>query len=499
MNRCLPLYDWEYSQGNRECIVTDTRSYSWSEIADAVRRLAAHLASTVGEGTRVGLYIDSTPAFVIAQYAVFHLGGVVSPINRAIREVEVRELVDHLGLEAVITDAAGEYGAPSVVLDGEMPVFPDALTPPIARVSADAGAMLLQTSGSTGHPKGVLLSVANLMSNYDATYRWLGVGRDDRLLLTLPVFNTYGLNQGINLLMQTGATMRLLRRFDVEAVRAVLADFRPTFLPLVPTMVTRLRQADVRFDGLIRVGIGSAASPSQITSDAWAVFPQAHLYFGYGLTEATAIVSIHHVGTRSASTRDYASVGATVPGMQVALDDPQGEGRGEILVKGDAVFSAYRGTTEPRPVVDGWLHTGDIGTFKDGHLYIVDRKRDLIIRGGQNIYPGEVEKALSAHESVLEAAVVRAPDEDLGEVPVAFVVVRRGHEIDPGQLLEWLAERLAQFKVPTRIVQVESMPKTPTGKIRKLDLQTRAAEIERHATSEASRPLTKTSSKQEWK
>lgn len=477
VNRALPLYDWEYSQPDRECIVTDARAYTWREIAEAVRRLAAHLADSVSVGTRVGLYIDSTPAFIIAQHAVFHLGGIVAPINRAIRESEVRDLVDHLEIDAVITDTVGDFGAPTLSLEGEAPMLGESPAPPIAQIDVTAGAMLLQTSGSTGRPKGVLLSVANLLSNYDATYRWLGIGRDDRLLLALPVFNTYGLNQGINLLMQTGAVMRLVRRFDVDTMRAVLEVFRPTFLPLVPTMVTRLRQADIRFDAPLRLGIGSASSPSQITTDAWAVFPQAHIFFGYGLTEATAIVSVHHVGTPGASDRDHASVGPIVPGMEVAIDDAEGAGRGEVVVRGDAVFAAYLGTTEQRPVVDGWLQTGDIGTFRDGHLYIVDRKRDLIIRGGQNIYPGEVERALSAHEGVLEAAVVSAPDADLGEVPVAFIVPRKEHAIDSEQLLDWLGTRLARFKVPTQIVQVESMPKTPTGKILKRELRVAAAAL----------------------
>lgn len=473
MNRALPIFDWAFSQAAKPAIVTDTETYTWGELRDAVLGAATLLADRVTRGTRVGLFIDSTPNFVIYEYAVFYLGGVVTPMNRTMKTAEVREVVERLGLQFVISDIAVALPVPIHVVDGEFDAGgpPDHSLPP-ASLDLDDAALILQTSGSTGQPKGVVLSLRNLAANYDPTHRWIGLGKDDRLLLTLPIFNTYALNQGVNLLAMTGATTRLVRRFSVDNVQRALDDTRPTFVPLVPTMLTRLFQADVVYDEPVILGVGAAASPGQIALQSWSVFPQAFLFFGYGLTEGTAIASQNRVGTSADNNDDFVSVGVPVPGVQVELaPSTEPDGRGEILLKGDAVFSHYLASNEKSAVVDGWLRTGDIGRFVDGRLHIVDRKRDLIIRGGQNIYPGEVEHILSSHEAVLEAAVVGAVDEDLGEVPVAFVVLRHGEPVTVEGLLGWMRERTSAFKVPTAIHILETLPKTPTGKIRKLDLR----------------------------
>jgi long-chain acyl-CoA synthetase len=477
MNRALNILDWAFSQPGKDAIVTDEAHYTWGELRDAVLGAAAALQTRIHRGTRVALYIDSTPNFVVYQYATFYLGGVVTPINRMLKEAEVREVLEELGHELVISDAPLEVAIPVVVVRGEFdsPGAPDAAPPPES-MSLDDPALILQTSGSTGRPKGVVLTHGNLVANYDPTHRWIGVGKDDRLLLTLPIFNTYALNQGVNLLAMSGATMRLVRRFSVETVQRALDDTRPTFIPLVPTMLTRLFQAGVVYDEPVVLGLGAASSPGQVVPQAWTVFPRAFLFFGYGLTEGTAIASQNRVGTVDAHNGDWASVGVPVPGVSVRLD-PTGDddGRGEILLRGDAVFTAYVGGQD-RPVEDGWLRTGDVGRFAEGRLHIVDRKRDLIIRGGQNVYPGELEHLISSHAAVLEAAVVAAPDDDLGEVPVAFAVLRDGADATPEELLAWLRPQVAGFKMPVALHPIDSMPKTPTGKIRKLDLREALAE-----------------------
>ncbi|RZI90778.1 MAG: long-chain fatty acid--CoA ligase, partial [Microbacterium sp.] len=378
MNRALPLLDWAVSQPDKACIVTDEGAYTYRDVAALIRSTAATLADRVGYGTRVGLFIDSTPNFIIYEYAVFYLGGIVAPINRALKAAEVQGIVENLDLALVVSDGPLDIdgAAPVVTVTGEIPEVVEGIDiPPVAEIEPSDGALLLQTSGSTGRPKGVLLTVRNLSSNYDASYRWLGIGKEDRILLTLPVFNTYALNQGINMLAMTGATLRLLRRFTPEGVARALADIRPTFIPFVPTMVTRLYQAGILFEEPIKIGIGAAASPANIASDAWTVFPQATLYMGYGLTEATAITSVNHIGTASDNNGDFQSAGIIVPGQQVRLGGAGSDDeRGSILIRGANVFAAYVGTTEPRPVEDGWLDTGDIGRFdENGRLHIVDR------------------------------------------------------------------------------------------------------------------------------
>ena len=473
MNRALPIFDWAFSQPNKPAIVTDTDSYTWAELREAILRAASTLHGRVARGTRVGLFIDSTPNFVIYEYAVFYLGGVVSPLNRSMKEPEVRELTERLGLEMIISDTPLSLEVPNIVLtnDFDAPGV-EAAAPPFAVMELDDPALLLQTSGSTGQPKGVVITIRNLAANYDPTHRWIGLGKDDRLLLTLPIFNTYALNQGINLLAMTGATTRLIRRFSVENMVWALNDFQPTFVPLVPTMLTRLFQAGVVYGRPVILGIGAAASPGQMTSQAWTVFPESFVFFGYGLTEGTAIASQNRVGTRLENNGDFVSVGTPVPGVRIELGPSNdADGRGEILLSGESVFRSYVASDEAPPIENGWLHTGDIGRFENDRLYIVDRKRDLIIRGGQNIYPGEVEHLISSHDDVLEAAVVGAPHDDLGEIPVAFAVLRTGAVVTEERLLEWMRPLTSAFKIPVAIYFIDAMPKTPTGKIRKLELR----------------------------
>ena len=474
MNRAGALLDWAFSRPEHPGIVTDQRSYSFTEVRAGVLGAASRLADVVAPGTKVALYIDSTPNFVLYQYATFYLGGVVTPLNRGLTGAEVTAVLDRLGIDVLVTDAATAWPGrvTAVVVDGEFDA-PQAgeLGPPRAR-SLDDPAQILQTSGSTGQSKGVLQTVGNLVANYDPTYRWIGVGRDDTVLLALPIFNTYALNQGINLAAMSGATLRLTRRFKVEHIAAVLEQERPTFFPTVPTMITRLRRAGVRHEGRIKVGIGAAPSPTKIAADAWSVFPDAELYTGYGLTEATAIVSLNHIGTAQRHHEDLASVGRLVSGVEVriATTDPADD-RGEVLVHGDLVATRYVGSGAEVPVEDGWLHTGDIGRLTDGRLHILDRAKDMLIRGGQNIYPGEVERALTEHPGVLEAAVVGRPDADLGEVPVAFVVLRPGRDDAGADIRAWAAARIAAFKVPERVQVVEEMPRGATGKIQKSTLR----------------------------
>lgn len=482
MNRAIPLMDWAFSQPAKDAIVTEDAHYTWGELRDAILGAAAALQDRITIGTRVALYIDSTPNFMVYEYATFYLGGVVTPINRQLREGEVAELLAELGHELVISDTplnipvdnhvvSGEFDAPS--LRGEAPIP--------ASLPLSAPALLLQTSGSTGRPKGVVLTLGNLAANYDPTHRWLGVGKDDRTLITLPIFNTYALNQGINMLAMSGGTMRLMRRFSAELFQQALEEFQPTYVPLVPTMLNRLYQAGVVYDRPLTLFLGAAASAGEAVSRAWTVAPQASLIFGYGLTEGTAIAALNRVGTRASNNGDYASVGSAVPGVRLRLDtegetETETDGRGEILLAGEAVFDSYLPIGHLRPVEDGWLRTGDIGRYDErGALHILDRRRDLIIRGGQNIYPGEIEHALCSHPQVLEAAVVAAHDDDLGEVPVAFVVAR-GADSDLNDLFEWLRPKLASYKVPVAAHVLDAMPKTPTGKIRKVDLRDAVAE-----------------------
>jgi long-chain acyl-CoA synthetase len=472
MNRAQPFLDWAFSQPDKPAVTTRDATHTYADLAAGIRGAALRLQDVVRRGTRVGLQVRNSPQFLAYQNAVFYLGGSVTPLNTGLSGAEVGATVDKLGLQVLVTDVdqGPDLSVPTFRLTGPWDVPEEQIdVGPVDQEPTDP-ALILQTSGSTGVPKGVVLTVGNLVANYDPSYRWIGVGRDDVILQALPLFNTFGLNQGINMLAMTGGTMCLLERFSVEEVTRVCQQEGASFFPAVPTFISRLRAAGVRFDNTIKIMVGAAPTASAVVADALAVFPHAELVLGYGLTEGTALTTLNHVGRGDRDDAPLDTVGLPVPGVQVRIDDAPGgeEGIGEILVGGGGVMTQYVGTEEPVPVRDGWLHTGDLGRFRGDHLVIVDRIKDLIIRGGQNIHPGDVERALHEHPDVLEVAVVGTPHPDLGEVPVAAVVLRPGVEGVTGEvLLGWLGSRIAHFKVPVRIDVLPELPKGPTGKILK--------------------------------
>lgn len=469
VNRVDALQDWNFSQPDKAAIVFEDERISFGKLLRRIERQAARMAPVVSRGDIVALYLDNTPDFVVAEYASFWLGARVCPLNRILTHEEIAETCRRLGVRAMVTDdpSFGDAPVPVLTVDdgGAEP------TPAVASMGLDDGCFVLLTSGSTGQPKGVSLTYRNVMSNYDRCYRWLDVSSSDVLLMCLPLYNTFGLNQGINLMATAGATMILHRSFSPDRVTRALRDEGVTFFPAVPTMISRLRSRNegVITDRPIKTGVGAAPTGTTVVSDLWDLLPGARAGLGYGLTEATALVTHVRVGTRDeADGVDLSTVGPPVPGCEVELLDVDETGVGEIGIRGDWVFDSYVGTDEVRPVVDGWLRTGDLANrSEDGHFHIVDRRRDLIIRGGQNIYPGEVERALYRHPDVLEVAVIGRQDADLGEQPIAYVSRRPGAQTSADELQAHCAASLASFKLPAEIVVVGELPRGATGKISK--------------------------------
>jgi long-chain acyl-CoA synthetase len=467
VNRVDALLDWAVGLGLKPAIRFEGTTITFSDLASRIAAAAAALAPRISRGDLVGLFCENTPDFVVAEYACFWLGATVCPLNRQLTDAEAADVARRLGLGLVLSDGSPDLGDIEV---RPVPAGDDTVGEPIApeKMNAEDGCLLLQTSGSTGLAKGVLLSHGNIAANYDRSYRWLGVTGADVLLMALPLYNTYGLNQGINLMATTGATLVLHRTFSPSAVVRSLREDGVTFFPAVPTMMTRLQSVA---DGpittrAVKVGVGAAPTAGPIVADVWNILPGAHIYLGYGLSEATALVTITHIGTRDrAGPLD--TCGRAVPGVEMTIDEPDETGLGELLLRGDLIFAAYVGTDQERPVTDGWLRTGDLARITDGELTIADRKRDLIIRGGQNIYPGDVERVLHQHPAVLEAAVIGRPHPDLGEIPVAYLVARPGATIDLDEMTRYAAAQLAAFKRPAQLLVVPSLPRGATGKLSK--------------------------------
>ena len=440
----------------------------------------------VNAESTIGLMMPSRMEFIVCQQAAFALGGVVSPMNIHCRADEIAHQVRSCDLEFLVIEGALLERLPPVealgpqlrailVLDPVGPL-PHPIMQPAGPVLAgepidglvelptEALGLLICTSATTGKARG---------------------SERDVILCALPLYNTFGLNQCINATMLTGCTLILLPRFEVTAVLDAIEMYRATFMPAVPTMLQKILSdpatpgRDLR--SIERIMVGAAPVPSVLLNRIHATMGQdVSVIEGYGLTEATAIVTVLHVQTdpqgRLLKPRSF---GPALPGIKMMIADPTMHALppsaiGQICIRGPNVMQGYYKQPQETQaaLVDGWLRTGDLGTTdEDGHYYIVDRKKDVIIRGGQNIYPAEIEEVLYRHPAVAEVAVVAVGDEELGEVPVAYVAFRPGEEADPEALRELCRGALAGFKVPRRVVVVAELPKGPTGKILRRSLR----------------------------
>ncbi len=489
---------------DRTALVFEDRAWTFRNLRDDVERYAAGLAS-VGfvPGDKLGLMLANRPEFIALEYAAFMLGGIVMPLNIHYRSGEIEHVlgtceVDLLVAEAEYADriapdirrrcpalravflmsptagARHDLVRPADVLVGE----PGRVAGPVARDQDDV-ALMLHTSATTGKAKGVMLTLGNLEANYDRSPEWLGVSGRDVILCALPLYNTFALNQCINAMMVTGATMVLLRRFDAATASEAVERHRCTFFPAVPAMLQKMlndpESARRDLSSLARICVGGAPVPAPLLARVYErIGRDTVVMTGYGLTEATALVSLHRATMNEQGELHRAkSVGPSLPGIRVAIMDDAGREVpsgtvGEICIQGPNVMKGYYGRPEETrtAIVDGWLHTGDLGAMDpDGFFSIVDRKKDLIIRGGQNIYPADVEEVLYRHPSVAEAAVVAVPDDVMGEVPAAFVAPKPGMHVAADELSRLCKGELAYFKVPASIEILPELPKGPTGKI----------------------------------
>lgn len=501
-NRVEALLRQAAAQPGKAAIRFEEREISFGELAALVSQTAGGLrALGIGTGSRVGLFMPSQPEFVIVQQALFMLGAVVSPINAAYRPAEIVHAVNTCELDAIVTTRdlgermpAGEReqmpGLNQVIVIDQDEDTAGFRSLPLACASAQPVTepapvddrdvvMLLNTSATTGKSKGVMLTAGNLAANYDRTPGWLGLTPDDVIACALPLYNTFGLNQCINAMTSLGLTLVLIPRFDAAQVIAAIRKHGCTFLPAVPTMLQKLLDElapgseDLRSVRLIMTG--GAPVPSPLLARLKTVLdPSARVVTGYGLTEGTALVTLTDVelGEDGEIVRGR-TIGRVLDGMWMGVlrdDGTLGEPGevGEFVLRGPNLMAGYHGAPEDTAaaLAGDMLHTGDIGTIDaEGYAYIVDRKKDVIIRGGQNIYPADIEEVIYAVEGVAEVAVVAREDELMGEVPVAWVALSAGHAMEAETLLARCRDELAPFKRPAAIHFLPELPKGPTGKI----------------------------------
>ncbi|VWX54137.1 class I adenylate-forming enzyme family protein [Novosphingobium sp. 9U] len=483
-NRATALFERAGDCSDKPAMIFTDRAITFAELAREVLLMAGMLARHgVREGSHVGILLPSSPQFVIVQQALFALGAAVTPLNTLYRAGEIAHAAQSCDLAFLITTAELAEPLDAVALHAAVIlVGPDSGNDEplaaLADVDPAAPAMHLLTSATTGRAKGVALTGANLAANYDRTPAWLGLSQDDVILCALPLYNTFGLNQCINAMLVTGATMVLLDRFDAAACLAAIERHRCTFLPAVPTMLQKVfDHPDARtasLQSLRLIMTGGAPVPSALLKRILSAAPDVEVLTGYGLTEATALVTLTQVRLDADGEIERGrTIGRVLDGMELAIHDdtglevPAGQ-TGEIVVRGPNLMAGYyRSPVDTHEALrDGWLRTGDIGLIDpEGYAYIVDRKKDVIIRGGQNIYPIEIEEVLYQAPGVAEVAVVARGDAMLGEVPVGFVALADGCSTSAGALIAHCQEQLARFKVPAAIEILPQLPKGPTGKI----------------------------------
>lgn len=485
----------------RTALVTGDRSITYVDLWESVVRLGAALRRLgVKSGERVGLMLPNVPAFVQAYFGILAAGGTVVPLNIQYKAEEIRHVLEDAAIERILTnrlfettirEACRQLCRPSqvITLDVESgglefeavgAVGPGPGGDPM---DPEDVAVCLYTSGTTGRPKGALLTHRNLMSNIVAFHQIAPCDERDIFLCVLPLFHSFAATVLMLFPLSIGARIVLEPRFVPEQSLRSMTKHEVTILCAVPSMYTVwLQLPPLELDlASVRLGIsGGAPLPIEVLQRFEARFGIS-IYEGYGLTEAAPVLTENPL----LGLRKVGSVGKPLPGIELRVVDAEGKELprgevGEIVAKGPNIMRGYLNQPDAtaEALREGWLYTGDLGRQDaDGYVYIVDRKKDLIIVGGLNVYPREVEEILASHPAVAEVAVVGIPDATRGEAPKAYVVVGPGAAISKRELLRFMRERLAPFKIPREVEFCQSLPRTISGKVLRQQLRPLARKV----------------------
>ncbi len=438
---------------------------TYRELDEGAGRFAGLLAARgVRAGDRVALLLPNIPAFAEAYYGALRLGAIVVPLNMLLVEPEIVSRIAHSGSSILVAEPARACGAVPCVDPAEA----GAATPrfDMAQVSGGDTAVLLYTSGTTGQPKAAQLSHAGLSWIATQLGAVLGIGPDDVVFGAAPLAHIFGQSGVMNMAVAAGASAALVSRFDAAAALDVIERESVSVFMGVPTMCIALLRASEETGKApaMRVAHTGGAPLAVETLRTFVERFDCVVLEGYGLSETAGTVTSHRAGRPV----KLGSVGEPIEGTEVRIDGPVGE-IGEVLVRGPAVMTGYwknEAATREAVSPDGWFATGDVGYLdEDGYLFLVDRKKDVILRGGYTVYPREVEEALYEHPAVREAVVVGVPDETLGEEVAAVVVLREGADATPADLIAFTRERVARYKAPRLVVLAPELPHGPTGKV----------------------------------
>lgn len=472
------------------------QSATYSELNQLVNRFASGLsAQGIGKGDKIALLLGNTPQFLIAYYGILLTGASVVPINPIFTSREIsyillnsqaKAVIATSSLQALLADLKEQLKTLKLVIYTEpveseytFDMFLQDSNSVYESPSVDEEdlAVILYTSGTTGDPKGAMLSHRNMASNAEAVSKMFELIPEDRVVTVLPMFHVFCMTVCMNAPIASGATMLILPRFSPTEVIKTIREEQATVFVGVPTMYNfmfQLNESTADDFSSVRLCIsGGAPIPVELLNKFEEKYKVCILE-GYGLSESSPVATFNSLR----GVRKLGSIGIEIPGVRVQVVD--GEGRevargevGEIIIQGPNVMKGYLGMPEATALAlkDGWLYTGDLGKMdEEGYLYIVDRKKDMILVGGYNVYPREVEEVLYQHRSVVEAAVIGVPDGEYGEAVKAYIV-KKDDNLTADDIIRFCQARLAKYKVPKHVKFMAELPKNTTGKILRKSLK----------------------------
>ena len=491
MNLAQILTDAAESDPDHFAVKLDDTELTYAQLDGASAHIVGLLrAHGLSPGDRVGIMLPNVPYFPVCYYGILRAGGVVVPMNVLLKRREVAFYLQDPGAkllfawEGFAQDAqagAQEAGAECLLVklgEFEQQVGRAEPVTEVTQTADDDTAVILYTSGTTGTPKGAELTHANLSRNAQVARGLFELGADAIVLGALPLFHSFGQTCAMNATLGGGGNLTLIPRFDPGKALEIIQRDHVNIFQGVPTMFNAmLHHPDRdRYDtsSLQVCASGGSAMPVELMRGFEEAFG-CKVLEGYGLSESSPVASFNHPDR----DRKPGSIGTPIQGVEMKVVDDEGhdvdQGEvGEIVIRGHNVMKGYwnRPEATEETVRDGWLYTGDMATVdEDGYFFIVDRKKDLIIRGGYNVYPREIEEVLYEHPDVREAAVLGVPHDEYGEEVGAAVALKEGSEVSAEELREFVKEQVAAYKYPRRIWFVEDLPKGPTGKILKREIE----------------------------
>jgi long-chain acyl-CoA synthetase len=474
-------------QPRKVCIYWGSDRFTNADVAGRIHRYGAQLQAHYGvsRGDRVGILLKNCPEFIFTLYATLKSGATVVPINNFLKAPEIQHIADDCRIKCLITSSEFDetisklqgFGAISLQ---ELERGARAAPPRWATIEPGDLALIIYTSGTTGKAKGAMLTHGNIASNVGSCIKALEETSDDRLTLLLPMFHSFMLTVCVFTPLSMGAGIVLIKSVQPfkSAMREIIRN-RATILVGIPQLFQALADAKIPFwlHWLLKLRLavsGAAPLPGETLGKFERNF-RFPLLEGYGLSEASPVVSFNPIR----GVHKGGSVGLPLPDIEVKIFDDHDrelptDQVGEIVVRGPNVMRGYYNHPEETAATlrNNWLHTGDMGKKDDdGYIYIVDRRKEMLLVRGMNVYPREIEEVLQQFPNVREAAVLAKADEKRGEVPIAFVSATDGATLEPNEILRFCRDRLADYKIPREVRVMDALPRTATGKIAKRELK----------------------------